>query len=37
MCKRCGKRLNPKESDCCAFCSYGSMPCPPVRPGNRGS
>ena len=30
-CKGCGQRLKPKTSDCCVFCSYGSVPCPPVQ------
>jgi hypothetical protein len=24
-------RLRPKTSDCCVFCSYGSVKCPPVQ------
>ena len=30
-CKRCGAQLKPKKGDCCVFCSYGSVPCPPVQ------
>jgi hypothetical protein len=30
-CKHCGERLKPKSGDCCVFCSYGSVPCPPVQ------
>jgi hypothetical protein len=30
-CPRCGVRLKPKPGDCCVFCSYGSVPCPPVQ------
>jgi hypothetical protein len=30
-CKTCGARLKPKKGDCCVFCSYGSVPCPPVQ------
>jgi hypothetical protein len=36
VCTGCGARLRPKEGDCCVFCSYGSVRCPPVqarRPG----
>ena len=33
-CKGCGARLKPKEGDCCVFCSYGSVPCPPVQTSN---
>jgi hypothetical protein len=30
-CAACGAQLKPRESDCCVFCSYGSVPCPPVQ------
>jgi hypothetical protein len=30
-CAGCGARLKPKPGDCCVFCSYGSVPCPPVQ------
>jgi hypothetical protein len=30
-CKGCGKVLRPKEGDCCVFCSYGDVPCPPIQ------
>jgi len=30
-CKKCGAILKPKQGDCCVFCSYGSVPCPPVQ------
>jgi hypothetical protein len=30
-CKGCGTRLKPKPGDCCVFCSYGDVPCPPVQ------
>jgi hypothetical protein len=30
-CNSCGERLKPKSGDCCVFCSYGSVPCPPVQ------
>src|SRR5258705_1222769 len=29
-CTGCGARLRPKPRDCCVFCSYGSVPCPPI-------
>lgn len=31
VCARCQARLKPKPGDCCVFCSYGSIPCPPVQ------
>lgn len=30
-CTSCGKRLRPHEGHCCVFCSFGSLPCPPVQ------
>lgn len=30
-CTACGSLLRPKPGDCCVFCSYGSVPCPPVQ------
>jgi len=30
-CKGCGNLLRPKSGDCCVFCSYGSVACPPVQ------
>ena len=31
QCEGCGALLSPKAGDCCVFCSYGSVPCPPVQ------
>jgi hypothetical protein len=30
-CRGCGAMLRPKPGDCCVFCSYGSVPCPPIQ------
>ena len=30
-CKGCGALLRPKPGDCCVFCSYGTVACPPVQ------
>jgi hypothetical protein len=30
-CPACGARLKPKPGDCCVFCSYGDVACPPVQ------
>jgi hypothetical protein len=35
-CVACGVRLKPKAGDCCVFCSYGSVPCPPVQAERSG-
>ena len=30
-CDGCGERLKPLPGHCCVFCSYGSVPCPPMQ------
>ncbi|MEN6587295.1 MAG: GDCCVxC domain-containing (seleno)protein [Sulfuricella sp.] len=30
-CKGCGALLRPKAGDCCVFCSYSTVKCPPVQ------
>ena len=30
-CPACGVRSKPKAGDCCVFCSYGDVPCPPKQ------
>jgi len=30
-CKGCGELLRPNEGDCCVYCSFGSVPCPPIQ------
>ena len=30
-CKGCGAVLGPKPGDCCVFCSYGDVACPPIQ------
>lgn len=34
-CTACGAMLRPKQGDCCVFCSYGSVACPPVQEAER--
>jgi hypothetical protein len=36
-CAHCSLRLKPKPGDCCVFCSYGSVPCPPVQAARSAS
>jgi hypothetical protein len=31
VCGACGTRLKPKHNDCCVFCSYGTVKCPPIQ------
>lgn len=33
-CTSCQMVLRPKPGDCCVFCSYGTMPCPPIQAGD---
>jgi hypothetical protein len=33
-CTGCGELLQPKPRDCCVFCSYRSVPCPPIQAGD---
>lgn len=30
-CTNCGTVLKAQPGDCCVFCSYGSVPCPPKQ------
>lgn len=30
-CTGCGTVLRPKPGDCCVFCSFGSVKCPPMQ------
>jgi len=30
-CQGCHSLLKPKTGDCCVFCSYGSVACPPIQ------
>ena len=35
-CESCGSLLRPKAGDCCVFCSFGSVKCPPVQKQDPG-
>lgn len=30
-CPECDSVLRPKSGDCCVFCSYGDVKCPPMQ------
>lgn len=32
-CENCKTLLKPKKGDCCVFCSYGNIKCPPIQRG----
>jgi hypothetical protein len=36
-CERCHEVLRPKPGDCCVYCSYGSIACPPMQQGGSTS
>jgi hypothetical protein len=38
-CLSCHTLIRPKPGDCCIYCSFGSVPCPPmqIRGANGGS
>lgn len=31
QCGNCDTLLKPNPGDCCVFCSYGSVKCPPIQ------
>jgi len=35
-CKHCRQLLKPLKGDCCVFCSFGTVKCPPVQLSGRG-
>jgi hypothetical protein len=35
-CAGCGRRLKPLPGNCCVFCSYGTVPCPPIQENHEG-
>ncbi|MDP2837705.1 MAG: GDCCVxC domain-containing (seleno)protein [Candidatus Moranbacteria bacterium] len=34
ICQNCKKTLQPKEGDCCVYCSYGDVKCPSQQENN---
>ena len=32
-CTNCKKLLKPQKGDCCVYCSYGTVKCPPIQSG----
>ncbi|MES0809728.1 GDCCVxC domain-containing (seleno)protein [Roseibium sp. SCPC15] len=34
-CVSCKTLLKPLPGDCCVFCSYGTVPCPPIQLGEK--
>jgi hypothetical protein len=36
VCEACAVQLKPKKGDCCVYCSYGDVPCPPIQEERAG-
>jgi hypothetical protein len=34
-CPSCAALIKPLKGDCCVFCSYADVPCPPVQAHGR--
>ncbi|WP_343862014.1 GDCCVxC domain-containing (seleno)protein [Aliiglaciecola litoralis] len=34
QCSSCKALLKPQQGDCCVYCSYGTVKCPPIQQGN---
>mgnify|MGYP005990689113 CR=1 FL=1 len=34
-CENCKSILKPKAGDCCVYCSYGTVQCPPMQNGDK--
>jgi len=32
-CEKCKNIIKPKGGDCCVYCSYGTVACPPMQQG----
>jgi hypothetical protein len=33
VCEKCKTQLKPLKGDCCVYCSYGTIKCPPIQVG----
>ncbi|NRB38630.1 MAG: hypothetical protein HRU20_09205 [Pseudomonadales bacterium] len=33
-CSSCAEVLKPLAGDCCVYCSYGDVKCPPIQQGD---
>ncbi len=34
-CENCNAVLKPLNGDCCVYCSYGTVRCPPIQAGEK--
>jgi len=37
VCTGCGTRLSAPAGECCVFCAYADLPCPPEQQARRDS
>ena len=35
-CDQCHTLLRPLPGDCCVYCSYATVPCPPIQESGKG-
>ena len=35
-CPSCHCLVRPRRGDCCVYCSFGTVPCPPVQESGKG-
>lgn len=35
-CPACKQVAKPRPGDCCVYCSYGTVPCPPIQQAEGG-
>jgi len=33
-CENCANVLKPNQGDCCVYCSFGTVSCPPIQENN---
>ena len=33
-CQKCNVLIKPNKGDCCVYCSFGAVPCPPIQVNN---
>jgi hypothetical protein len=34
-CSQCKQIIKPMAGDCCVYCSYGTVKCPPIQKGDK--
>ncbi|MDF9799128.1 ribosomal protein L32 [Catalinimonas alkaloidigena] len=36
-CENCKEVIRPEDGDCCVYCSYGTIACPPIQEGSKNN